>query len=221
MLVVSHVVRVLPFAMSFVACVWVCVAGVRGSGWEGKRQRVTGVVALLAGLTVNLLLYGAGDSWLALSFAPFVAWGVLCGVEDYCSLRVPYDSRAVNVLCGLSLLGSALSPSVGVFALLLGVAGWIVGAFLGGLRVPWLGGADALMVRYCLVVCSPLLGGAGVGVLALALLFTVTVGALESSLNDRGGVFPAGPALVVAGFVACLTHFMVAASPPRGNIQFL
>ena len=84
--------------------------------------------------------------------------------------------------------------------------------FLGGLRVPWLGGADALMVRYCLVVCAPLLGGAGVGVLVLALLFTVTVGALESSLNDRGGVFPAGPALVVAGFVACLTHFMVAAS---------
>lgn len=208
----SHLVRVLPFAASFVACVWVCVVGVRGSGWEGKRQRVTGVVALLAGLTVNLLLYGAGDSWLALSFAPFVAWGVLCGVEDYCSLRVPYDSRAVNVLCGLSLLGAALSPSVGVFALLLGVAGWIVGVFLGGLRVPWLGGADALMVRYCLVVCAPLLGGAGVGVLALALLFTVTVGALESSLNDRGGVFPAGPALVVAGFVACLTHFMVAAS---------
>ena len=212
MLVVSHVVRVLPFAMSLVACVWVCVAGVRGSGWEGKRQRVTSVVALLAGLTVNLLLYGAGDSWLALSFAPFVAWGVLCGVEDYCSLRVPYDSRAMNVLCGLSLLGAALSPSVGVFALLLGVAGWIVGVFLGGLRVPWLGGADALMVRYCLVVCAPLLGGAGVGVLVLALLFTVTVGALESSLNDRGGVFPAGPALVVAGFVACLTHFMVAAS---------
>ena len=208
----SHVVRVLPFAMSFVACVWVCIVGVRGSGWEGKRQRVTSVVALLAGLTVNLLLYGAGDSWLALSFAPFVAWGVLCGVEDYCSLRVPYDSRAMNVLCGLSLLGAALSPSVGVFALLLGVAGWIVGVFLGGLRVPWLGGADALMVRYCLVVCSPLLGGAGVGVLVLALLFTVTVGALESSLNDRGGVFPAGPALVVAGFVACLTHFMVAAS---------
>lgn len=208
----SHVVRVLPFAMSFVACVWVCVVGVRGSGREGKRQRVTGVVALLAGLTVNLLLYGAGDSWLALSFAPFVAWGVLCGVEDYCSLRVPYDSRAMNVLCGLSLLGAALSPSVGVFALLLGVAGWIVGVFLGGLRVPWLGGADALMVRYCLVVCAPLLGGAGVGVLVLALLFTATVGALESSLNDRGGVFPAGPALVVAGFVACLTHFMVAAS---------
>jgi len=170
------------------------------------------VVALLAGLTVNLLLYGAGDSWLSLSFAPFVAWGVLCGVEDYCSLRGPYDSRAMNVLCGLSLLGAALSPSVGVFALLLGVAGWIVGVFLGGLRVPWLGGADALMVRYCLVVCAPLLGGAGVGVLVLALLFTVTVGALESSLNDRGGVFPAGPALVVAGFVACLTHFMVAAS---------
>ena len=189
----SHVVRVLPFAMSFVACVWVCVVGVRGSGWEGKSQRVTGVVALL-------------------SFAPFVAWGALCGVEDYCSLRVPYDSRAMNVLCGLSLLGAALSPSVGVFALLLGVAGWIVGVFLGGLRVPWLGGADALMVRYCLVVCAPLLGGAGVGVLVLALLFTVTVGALESSLNDRGGVFPAGPALVVAGFVACLTHFMVAAS---------
>ena len=209
---VSHVVRVLPFAMSLVACVWVCVTGVRGSGWEGKRQRVTGVVALLAGLTVNLLLYGAGDSWLSLSFAPFVAWGVLCGVEDYCSLRVPYDSRAMNVLCGLSLLGAALSPSVGAFALLLGVAGWIVGVFLGGLRVPWLGGADALMVRYCLVVCAPLLGGAGVGVLVLALLFTVTVGALESSLNDRGGVFPAGPTLVVAGFVACLTHFMVAAS---------
>lgn len=208
----SHVVRVMPFAASFVACVWVCFVGVRGSGWEGKRQRVTGVVALLAGLTVNLLLYGAGDSWLAMSFAPFVAWGVLCGVEDYCNLRVPYDSRAVNVLCGLSLLGAALSPSVGVFALLLGVAGWIVGVFLGGLRVPWLGGADALMVRYCLVVCAPLLCGAGVGVLALALLFTVTVGALESSLNDRGGVFPAGPALVVAGFVACLTHFMVAAS---------
>lgn len=208
----SHVVRVLPFAMSFVACVWVCIVGVRGSGWEGKRQRVTGVVALLAGLTVNLLLYGAGDSWLSLSFAPFVAWGVLCGVEDYCSLRVPYDSRAMNVLCGLSLLGAALSPSVGVFALLLGVAGWIAGVFLGGLRVPWLGGADAPMVRYCLVVCAPLLRGAGVGVLVLALLFTVTVGALESSLNDRGGVFPAGPALVVAGFVACLTHFAVAAS---------
>ena len=208
----SHLVRVLPFAMSLVACVWGCVTGVRGSGWEGKRQRVTSVVALLAGLTVNLLLYGAGDSWLSLSFAPFVAWGVLCGVEDYCSLRVPYDSRAMNVLCGLSLLGAALSPSVGVFALLLGVAGWIVGVFLGGLRVPWLGGADALMVRYCLVVCAPLLGGAGVGVLVLALLFTVTVGTLESSLNDRGGVFPAGPALVVAGFVACLTHFMVAAS---------
>lgn len=208
----GHAVGVLPFAASLVTCAWASAVGVRGSGGQGRRQRIAGAVAVLAGLAVSLLLYGVGDAWLALSFAPFAAWGVLCGVEDYCNLRVPYDSRTVNVLCGLSLVGAALSPSVGVFAWLLGVAGWIVGVFLGCFRVPWLGGADALMVRYCLTVCAPLLGGAGVGVLVLALLFTVTAGVLESQVNGRGGVFPAGPALVVAGFVACLAHFVVAAS---------
>ena len=105
----GHAVGVLPFAASLVTCAWASAVGVRGSGGQGRRQRIAGAVAVLAGLAVSLLLYGVGDAWLALSFAPFAAWGVLCGVEDYCNLRVPYDSRTVNVLCGLSLVGAACS----------------------------------------------------------------------------------------------------------------